>query len=167
MIMTILQQLVSLILPTTALILVPLWIEPQMRRGRDAAFAAGLLVLLVGLTVMAQTIVSFVRVGRGTLAPWSPTRRLVTGGMYAHVRDPMILGALIVLFGEALAVESCRILAWAIAFCAINTIYFVVLEEPGLERRFGEEYAAYKRHVPRWIPRIRPWRGAEEPRDAP
>ena len=152
-----LKQLVSLILPVTALVVVPLCIEPDVSRGRPVALALGLAILLIGLLVMAWTISLFIRIGRGTLAPWSPTARLVVGGPYAHVRNPMILGVLIVLLGEALAAESWRILAWAMVFFSINAVYFVFLEEPGLEGRFGEQYRVYKRHVPRWIPRLKAW----------
>ena len=130
-----------------------------MRRSGDVAFAIGLHVMLLGLLVMAQTIVTLIRIGRGTLAPWSPTSELVTGGLYAHVRNPMILGVIIVLLGEALVFGSPRILAWAVAVFAINTVYFALFEEPGLERRFGEKYREYKENVPRWIPKLRPYRG--------
>ena len=154
---SILQHLVSLILPATALILVPSWIEPHITRGRDAAFTAGAGLMLIGLLIMGHTIASFIRIGKGTLAPWSPTSRLVIEGLYTYVRNPMILGVIIVLLGEALAFGSWRILAWALAFFAINTLYFVRLEEPGLEKRFGEPYRRYRQNVPRWLPRLRPW----------
>jgi protein-S-isoprenylcysteine O-methyltransferase Ste14 len=154
----ILQHLVSLILPVIALILVPSWIEPHITRGGDAAFTAGAGLMLIGLLIMGHTIASFIRIGKGTLAPWSPTSRLVIEGLYTYVRNPMILGVIIVLLGEALAFGSWRILGWALAFFAINTLYFVRLEEPGLEKRFGEPYRRYRQNVPRWLPRLLPWR---------
>ena len=40
-------------------------------------------------------------------------------------------------------------------------VYIPLAEEPGLARRFGYEYLAYQRNVPRWIPRVRPWTGRE------
>jgi protein-S-isoprenylcysteine O-methyltransferase Ste14 len=135
-----------------------MWLEPRLAPAADVQFVAGAGVMLIGLLIMGHTITSFIRIGRGTLAPWSPTRKLVVEGLYAHVRNPMILGVLIVLLGEALAAASWRILAWALVFFLINTLYFVVSEEPGLERRFGEEYRRYKMNVPRWMPRLRPWR---------
>ena len=156
---SILLNLLSLSLPLIVLVLVPMWLEPRLAPASDVQFVAGAGVMLIGLLIMAHTIASFIRIGRGTLAPWSPTRKLVVEGLYAHVRNPMILGVLIVLLGEALAAASWRILAWALVFFLINTLYFVVSEEPGLERRFGEEYRRYKMNVPRWMPRLRPWRG--------
>jgi len=91
------------------------------------------------------------------LAPWSPTRKLVTNGIYAYVRNPMILGVFIVLIGESLTFHSINIFAWALVFFIINSIYFIVSEEPGLANRFGREYLEYKQNVPRWIPRLNPW----------
>jgi protein-S-isoprenylcysteine O-methyltransferase Ste14 len=116
-----------------------------------------MIVIILGLILMAQTIAIFIQIGKETLAPWSPPRRLITGGIYTYVRNPMILGVILVLLGEALAIESWRVLAWMASVFVINTIYFVLSEEPGLEKCSGEEYWEYKRNVPRWIPRLKPW----------
>lgn len=156
-----LKQMVSLILPVTVLILVPLWIEQHIVRAAWPQFLIGLVILLLGLFVMGETILTFIQIGKGTLAPWSPTRKLITGGMYAYVRNPMIMGVITVLIGEAIAIASLPILIWAILVFVINTAYFIWSEEPGLEKRFGAEYVEYKKNVPRWLPRLRPWR----PRD--
>ncbi len=156
----ILKQLLSLILPITVLIIVPLLIERHIVLASGLPLLLGLVLLALGLFIMAQTILTFIRIGRGTLAPWSPTRKLIVGGMYAYVRNPMILGVIIVLLGESLAISSWSIFAWAILVFVINTVYFIFSEEPGLQKRFGEEYMEYKRNVPRWIPRSRPWKPA-------
>jgi len=132
-----------------------------MKPGHEASFAVGLVLAVIGLLIMVQTIGALIRTGRGTLAPWSPTTRLVTSGMYAHVRNPMIHGVMLVLLGESLALGSWRILGWALAFWAINTVYFSQWEEPALERRFGAEYREYMKNVRRWIPRLRPWMGQQ------
>lgn len=154
----ILQHLVSLLLPFTVLIIVPLLIEPHMVPTSGFQLVVGLVVVLLGLFVMAQTILTFIRIGQGTLAPWSPTRKLVVGGMYGYVRNPMILGVITVLLGESITFGSMSILTWAALVFLINTVYFIFSEEPGLEKRFGDEYREYKRKVPRWIPRLRPWK---------
>jgi protein-S-isoprenylcysteine O-methyltransferase Ste14 len=158
----ILRQLVSLLLPITVLIIIPWLIVRNPVLASGLPLIAGVLIIAIGLFVMAQTILTFIRIGRGTLAPWSPTRKLVVGGMYAYVRNPMILGVITVLVGESLMLSSVGILTWAILVFLINTVYFVFSEEPGLEKRFGEEYREYKRDVPRWIPRRKPWRPAEQ-----
>jgi protein-S-isoprenylcysteine O-methyltransferase Ste14 len=116
----------------------------------------GLLPIAAGFGLWVWTVRLLARIGRGTLAPWDPTRRLVVEGPYRHVRNPMITGVLAVLLGEAALFESAGVLIWTAAFFAINCAYFVLVEEPGLERRFGDEYRDYSRAVPRWIPRLSP-----------
>jgi len=108
------------------------------------------------LMMMTITISSFVHTGKGTLAPWSPPGKLVIKGPYRYVRNPMILGVLLVLLGEALGLWSESILIWAGEFVLINTISFIIYEEPNLEKRFGDDYRQYKKDVPRWLPRFTP-----------
>ena len=69
----------------------------------------------------------------------------------------MISGMILVLLGEALILLSVPHLWWAILFFLVNSVYIPLLEEPQLEQRFGESYRDYRRHVPRLIPRFRPW----------
>jgi len=99
----------------------------------------------------------FVTVGKGTLAPWDPTQKLVVAGVYRHVRNPMIGGVFCVLLGEAVLWASLSLLCWFLFFLLLNLIYIPLLEEPRLERRFGQDYLLYKANVRRWIPRWRPW----------
>ena len=139
------------------LVIVPLWIEKNWSVQVSVHLFTGLVVILVGLTIMVITISSFIRIGKGTLAPWSPTKKLVVKGLYKYVRNPMILGVFTVLLGEALSLWSENILIWAGAFFIINTIYFIIYEEPNLEQRFGHEYREYKKHVSRWLPRVTPY----------
>lgn len=153
------RQLASLALPLTAAGVVPLAILGELPRGLPPARAAlGGALALAGLGLLAWTVALFVRVGRGTLAPWDPTRALVVAGPYAHVRNPMIGGVLAVLVGEAVATASTGVAAWAAAFLAVNHAWFLAVEEPGLRARFGAEYDAYAREVGRWIPRLRRYR---------
>ncbi len=118
----ILQHLLSLALPVTVLVIVPALIQHSWIAASGLQLVAGLLVGGLGLFILAQTILTFIRIGKGTLAPWSPTRKLVTGGMYAYVRNPMILGVLTVLFGESITFSSLPILNWALLFFVINLI---------------------------------------------
>jgi protein-S-isoprenylcysteine O-methyltransferase Ste14 len=119
---------------------------------------AGIALMAVGLALLVQTIALFATVGRGTLAPWDPTRRLVVRGPYRRVRNPMISGVLFVLLGEAALWRSLPLLVWFAVVLAVNAVYFPLVEEPGLRRRFGADYDAYRAAVPRWLPRLRPWR---------
>ena len=130
--------------------------------GLDGAWralpvAAGAALLAAGLALMYWTISLLARIGEGTLAPWDPTRKLVIAGPYRYVRNPMITGVLLALLGEAALFGSWGILVWAALFLAINAVWFPFVEEPGLRRRFGEEYEEYRRHVPRWVPHASPW----------
>lgn len=124
------------------------------------AVSAGAILLLVGLTLFVSSLRRFAVDGDGTLAPWDPPRRLVVKGPYRFVRNPMISGVIFVLFGEALVLRSLTHFVWASAFLALNALYIPISEEPGLEARFGEAYRRYRRHVPRFLPRLRPWEGA-------
>lgn len=151
------------LLPGTVTVLVPaviLGLEGS-NVGWGLSGAAAVLPVLLGLALIAAgfalwlwTVRLFARVGEGTLAPWDPTRRLVARGPYRHLRNPMITAVLAVLAGEAALFGSVPLLIWCAAFFVLNHAFFLVYEEPGLERRFGDEYRAYKREVPRWLPRI-------------
>src|SRR5215470_14577043 len=86
-----------------------------------------------------------------------PTQKLVVRGVYRFVRNPMISGVLSILLGEAALFASPALLWWFVVAAAVNIVYIPLSEERGLERRFGDDYLAYKRNVPRWIPRLKPW----------
>jgi protein-S-isoprenylcysteine O-methyltransferase Ste14 len=117
---------------------------------------AGALLLLAGLALWAWTVRLFATIGRGTLAPWDPPTELVTDGPYRYVRNPMITGVVAVLAGEALLFGSRPMAIYALVFGAINAVWFRLVEEPGLRRRFGAAYDEYASAVPRWVPA--PWR---------
>jgi protein-S-isoprenylcysteine O-methyltransferase Ste14 len=158
-----LKQLWSLILPITVLVFIPLSIETRMEISFNLLLILGIPFVIAGLILMIRTISMFIRIGKGTLAPWSPTSKLVSNGVYAHTRNPMITGVLMVLLGEVIIFYSGAILVWFILFFIINYIYFLIFEEPRLVKRFGQEYIQYKRNVPRWIPRLKPWKPEDKP----
>ena len=129
--------------------------------------AVGLVLIGLGLHLMRLSIGLFHRVGSGTLAPWDPPRRFVVEGIYRHVRNPMISGVFAILLGEAALLGCPALVLWFLLFACANAVYIPLVEEPGLVRRFGDDYRLYRRHVPRWIPRLRPWDGlAASERDA-
>jgi protein-S-isoprenylcysteine O-methyltransferase Ste14 len=160
----------SFVLPFTVLLVIPgliLWIT-GFRIGwglsmpwEAVVVLAGAVLMGNGLYYLAMCIWIFMKVGQGTLAPWSPTKKLVIIGPYRQVRNPMISSVLAVLLGETIAFGSLGIFIWFLLFFGINNVYFVLSEEPGLEKRFGEDYRIYKKNVPRWIPRLRPWDGVD------
>jgi protein-S-isoprenylcysteine O-methyltransferase Ste14 len=153
----VIKQIISFILPITVLILVPLYIERNISVKHVSTLLTGLIIMCIGLYILTMTISTFIRIGKGTLAPWSPARKLITGGMYGYVRNPMIMGVLTVLAGESIAIMSLKIFIWALIFYIINSIWFILYEEPYLEKKFGDEYREYKRHVRRWIPGLKPF----------
>jgi len=165
LVLTVRHALAIAVLPFTVAVLVPLWLArregiaaaPAISAEGIAVQASGLGLLLVGLALFIASLRRFATEGRGTLAPWDPPRELVVRGPYRFGRNPMISGVLLVLVGEGLVLRSRAHLLWAGLFLAINALYIPLLEEPMLERRFGERYREYCRHVPRLVPRIRPW----------
>ena len=164
MVMALRHILAILLLPTMVTVVVPRWILRAAARG-DSRWPVhglgwvprtfGFLLILVGLALVTWCISLFARVGKGTLAPWDPTSKLVAVGPYRFTRNPMITGVATILTGEAVLVGSWHLALWALTFIALNHIHFLLVEEPGLERRFGESYLEYKRAVPRWVPRVR------------
>ena len=83
-------------------------------------------------------------------------------GVYRHVRNPMISGVVLVLLGESLLPASLPLFWWFLVFAIVNATYIPLSEEPGLVKRFGEDYRCYKQSVPRWVPRWTPWDGRRE-----
>jgi protein-S-isoprenylcysteine O-methyltransferase Ste14 len=126
--------------------------------GADLAPGTGIvgaLLIAAGVALVVWTVRLFVTVGRGTLAPWDPTSELVVLGPYRLVRNPMITGVATILAGLALFFRSWGIALEFAIFLVVNAIYFPLVEEPGLRRRFGAEYEKYCARVPRWLPRVR------------
>ncbi|MBN1374597.1 MAG: isoprenylcysteine carboxylmethyltransferase family protein [Dehalococcoidia bacterium] len=164
------NKLKSFILPVIVLLAVPgliLWLT-GFRIGWGLPMPWEAVVVMVGavmignsLYYMVACIRIFMYLGKGTLAPWAPPEKLVVFGFYRHMRNPMIGSVLLVLLGESIAFGSPVIFIWFALFFGVNHVYFMVSEEPGLEKRFGEEYRIYKRNVPRWIPRLKPWDGTD------
>ena len=147
-----------MLLPGVVAVVVPALIVSSTGANIGVLSALGGGVLIgIGLSLIVWTVRLFVTVGRGTLAPWDPTSALVVRGPYRHVRNPMISGVGFVLAGEALACRSIWLLAWLGVVALLNAIYMPLVEEPGLEQRFGAAYDEYRANVPRWIPRLRAW----------
>ena len=169
MVMVIRHLVAVAVLPFTVAVVIPLWIARRNATAFELGTAAGavatqligLALLTLGLVLFGASLRNFALRGRGTLAPWDPPRTLVVDGPYRYVRNPMIAGVLFIVFGEALGLRSWAHLRWAMLFLMLNAVYIPLLEEPLLDRRFGDAYREYRRHVRRFIPRIRPW----SPRD--
>jgi protein-S-isoprenylcysteine O-methyltransferase Ste14 len=155
------------VLPGTVLVFIPALIllttldsqfAPQLASPAQIRFWMALSAVGVGLALSVWTARLFIKFGEGTPAPWDPPKTLVVRGPYRYVRNPMIIGVLLMLLAEAVLLQSWPIALWMVVFFVGNSIYFPLGEEKRLENRFGDDYREYKANVPRWIPRLRPWR---------
>ena len=151
-----------LILPFNVVVIIPsliLYFSNYSYRMPDKVFLiTGIILFISGLFLAIWTMVLFNNVGEGTPAPWNPPKKLVIEGPYCCVRNPMIIGILLILTSEYFVLNSIQILWWVILFFIINNIHFHVFEEKQLEKNFGEDYIKYKKNVPMWLPRLTPWR---------
>lgn len=95
----------------------------------------------------------------GTPAPVAPTEKLVIGGIYRHVRNPMYVAVLSIIIGQALLFSSWTLVAYAVIGAVGMGSFVRLYEEPTLANRYGAEYETYRRNVPGWLPRLTPWRG--------
>lgn len=113
----------------------------------------GLALMPLGALLTLTCVATFVVRGRGTPAPFDPPQAFVVSGPYRWVRNPMYLGAFLLLTGYALCAVSFAALLVPLAMLAAAHLFVVLYEESALERRFAESYRAYRRATPRWIPR--------------
>jgi len=128
-----------LLLPVMVTVVIPYWIGKPEVMPSVYLQLVGLLIGLGGLTLFLYTVLLFKIVGRGTLAPWSPKQKLVITGPYRYCRNPMITGVFFILIGETVFFWSPAFLMYAMLFFFINTFYFILVEEPGLQERFGDD----------------------------
>jgi len=117
----------------------------------------GAVLLASGVVFLLHAFVQFVIEGIGTPAPIAPTEHLVVGGLYRHVRNPMYLAVTATLVGQGLLLGQTSLLVYAGGFLLATNAFVLLYEEPTLRRRFGTEYEEYRRAVPGWWPRLRPW----------
>jgi len=114
---------------------------------------AGGTVAALGLALAVSCILTFAFIGKGTPAPFDPPRKLVIRGPYAWTRNPMYLGAWLVLAGAAIYFQSSALTLFAAGFILVTVAFVHVYEEPTLHRQFGLEYDVYCGLVHRWWPR--------------
>lgn len=149
--------------PGTFAGLVPFWISRWRPRGPwlglEATRIAGAALVLSGVAALVESFARFALRGLGTPAPVLPTRHLVVTGLYRHVRNPMYVAVVSIVFGQALLLADVRLVAYGALLWAVFHLFVLGYEEPTLRRTFGSEYVAFCANVPRWIPRLRAWRG--------
>jgi protein-S-isoprenylcysteine O-methyltransferase Ste14 len=111
----------------------------------------GGVALAAGAALVLETTARFAFQGRGTPAPWAPPERFVTRGSYRFTRNPMYVGVLALIVGQALLLGREILFAWAAAAWLLFQLFLLLEEEPGLRKRFGTEYEDYRARVPRWL----------------
>jgi|SRR5687767_4307186 len=111
----------------------------------------GAFVMILGFGILLRCILRFATEGKGTLSPLDPTKKLVVRGLYRYSRNPMYVGAMLALVGEAVFWQSLVLAIYAgVVFVAFN-LFIIFHEEPRLKRDFGNEYELYSQKVRRWL----------------
>jgi protein-S-isoprenylcysteine O-methyltransferase Ste14 len=126
--------------------------------GMPALRWLGAVLTALGAALLVDCFARFATQGLGTPAPVAPTRHLVVSGLYRHVRNPMYVGLMAAILGQALLFGSVRLLAYAAIVFVLVHGFVLAYEEPTLRRQFGDSYERYRANVRRWWPRLRPWR---------
>lgn len=152
-----------LIAPGTVALYLP-WLISRWRFAVDFGDspllrAAGAVLVVLGGLALLECFLRFALVGIGTPAPVAPTRHLVVSGLYRHVRNPMYVAIAALNFGQALLLGQISLLVYGAAIWFAFHLFILFYEEPTMRRTFPEDYARYVAAVPRWLPRLRPWRG--------
>ncbi len=115
----------------------------------------GVILILIGAAIYFWCAWDFTFTGRGTPAPIDPPKELVAKGLYRYVRNPMYVGVVALLLGEAILFGSRALFIYAAAAFVIYYLFVVLYEEPVLRRKFGDAYKRYCDETPRWIPRLK------------
>jgi len=152
--------LFTILVPGTVAVLIPGWLVGWdglgFAEGIGALRWVGLAPLLVGVWFYLRCAWDFVMAGQGTPAPIDAPKHLVVRGLYRLVRNPMYVGVLLCISGEALLFGSARLLIYAALLFLCFQTFITTYEEPTLRRLFGPSYEQYCAAVPRWLPRVGP-----------
>ena len=143
---------------------VPRWVTQWEFRpaffGVDLTRILGGMLIIAGVPGVVDSFARFALEGLGTPAPVAPTQKLVVTGLYRYVRNPIYIAVVAVIFGQALLFGDWRLLWYGALLWLFFHVFVVMYEEPTLKQTFGTEYESFRTNVPRWIPRLTPWRAA-------
>jgi protein-S-isoprenylcysteine O-methyltransferase Ste14 len=156
--MTALKTLIfTVIMPGAVTVYIPYWLLSSPSAPAPLPIGVfryfGLLPMLLGAAIYFWCAWDFTFAGKGTPAPIDPPKELVVRGLYRYVRNPMYVGILTLLIGEALFFASRQIFIYAGAIFLLFNLFVIFYEEPALRQKFGESYRRYCETVPRWMPR--------------
>jgi protein-S-isoprenylcysteine O-methyltransferase Ste14 len=124
----------------------------------EATRLAGVAFIIAGVPGLLDSFARFALEGLGTPAPIAPTRNLVVSGLYRYVRNPMYVAVVAVILGQAVLFADWRLLGYGALIWLAFHIFVLAYEEPTLRQSYGAEYESYRANVPRWLPRLTPWR---------
>ena len=116
----------------------------------------GVVLIVLGLIPPVHAFIQFTKAG-GTPMPVAPTERLVVDGFNRFVRNPMYVGLLTAILGQALLFDSPWLVLYAMIGWIVTASFVHWYEEPTLAGEYGEQYEEYRRNVPAWTPRLTPW----------
>ena len=128
--------------------------------GVDLTRILGGILIIVGVPGVVDSFARFALEGLGTPAPIAPTQKLVVTGLYRYVRNPIYIAVVAVICGQALLFGDLPLLWYGALLWLFFHVWVVMVEEPTLKQTFGPEYESFRTNVPRWIPRLTPWRVA-------
>jgi protein-S-isoprenylcysteine O-methyltransferase Ste14 len=114
----------------------------------------GIILIGIGAAIYFRCAWEFAVRGLGTPAPIAPTKYLVTTALHRRVRNPMYIGVALVILGQAALFRSFHLVEYAVGMLLVAHLFVIFYEEPTLHRQFGESYDAYRRSVPRWVPKL-------------
>jgi protein-S-isoprenylcysteine O-methyltransferase Ste14 len=141
---------------------VPWWVTHWEFRpaffGVDLTRILGGMLIIAGVPGVVDSFARFALEGLGTPAPIAPPQKLVVTGLYRYVRNPIYISVVAVIFGQALLFGDARLLWYGALLWLFFHVWAVMIEEPTLKQTFGTEYESFRTNVPRWIPRLTPWR---------
>ena len=134
------------------------WLLQPPFFGLEMTRGIGATMILAGVPGLIDAFARFALQGLGTPAPIAPPRNLVVTGLYRYVRNPIYVAVVAIILGQAVLMGDGRLIFYGALLWLSFHFFVVVYEEPTLEQTFGGEYEAFRAAVPRWIPRITPWR---------
>src|SRR3974390_1506030 len=126
----------------------------------EATRLAGVALIIAGVPGVLDSFARFALEGLGTPAPIAPPRNLVVSGLCRYVRNPIYVAVVAVILGQAVLFADWRLLWYGALLWLFFHVWVVMIEEPTLKQTFGTEYESFRNNVPRWIPRLMPWRAA-------
>jgi protein-S-isoprenylcysteine O-methyltransferase Ste14 len=126
----------------------------------QATRAVGMLLILAGLPGLIDSFARFALQGLGTPAPVAPPQNLVVTGLYRYVRNPIYVAVVAVILGQGILFGDWRLLTYGALLWLAFHGFVLAYEEPVLAESFGAQYEEFRANVPRWIPRLSPWRAA-------